>query len=142
MTYAFNDENVSGNILEFLGERRTEFLPHGVTINEYLEKLEMEQLQGIQQSLVSDLIRRKTFDEARFQKRWLIIVDATQMYSGSRRINEKCLERHFNRGTEEETVNYHCDVLEAKIYFGEKLLVSVGSELTKIMGRILNGRRK
>lgn len=134
MTYEFNNEDVSGNILQFLGEKRREYLPHGVTINEYLEKLEPEQLQDIQQSLVYDLIRRKTFDDARFQKRWLVIVDATQMYSGSRKINEKCLERHYNRGTENETVNYHCDVLEAKIYFGEKLIVSIGSEFIENNG--------
>lgn len=71
---------------------------------------------------------------ARFLKHWLVIVDATQMYSGKRRINDKCLERHFNRGTDEETVNYHCDVLEAKIYFGEKLIVSIGSEFIENNG--------
>ena len=43
-------------------------------------------------------------------------------------MNEKCLERHYNKGTEQEIVNYHRDVLEAKIYFGEKLIVSIGSE--------------
>lgn len=134
MTYEFNNEKVAGNILEFLGEERGDFLPHGVTVNEYLGRLEPTQIQSIQQSLVYDLIRRKTFDESRFQKRWLVIVDATQMYSGSRKINDKCLERHFNRGTDEERVNYHCDVLEAKIYFGEKIIVSLGSKFIENNG--------
>ena len=34
-----------------------------------------------------------------------------------------CLERHYNKGTEEGTVNYHCDVLEAK--YLSKLLYAV-----------------
>ena len=62
-----------------------------------------------------------------------MIVDATQMYFGCR-INEKCLERHFNRGMEEETVNYHCNVLEAKKYFDEKMIVSIGSEFIENNG--------
>lgn len=40
------------------------------------------------------------------------IIDGTQLYSGDIKINDKCLERHYNRGTEEETVNYHVDVLD------------------------------
>ncbi|OIZ62591.1 hypothetical protein BLA28_19490 [Eisenbergiella tayi] len=134
MTYEFKSGQVTGNILEFLGEERSEFLPYGVTVNEYLDRLAPNQIQGIQLSLVYDLIRRRIFDEARFQKRWLVIVDATQTYSGSRQINQKCLERHFYRGTEEETVNYHCDVLETKIYFGEKVIVSIGSEFIENNG--------
>ncbi len=45
-----------------------------------------------------------------------IIVDGTQTYSGDRRINEGCLERHYDKGTENEHVNYRLDVLEEKIY--------------------------
>lgn len=65
MTYEFNDDNVARNIMSFLGERDEGYLPHGVTVNEYLEKLDTVQLQEIQQSMVYDLIRRKTFDDAR-----------------------------------------------------------------------------
>ena len=61
------------------------------------------------------MIRRKTFDAAKFQKEWIVIVDGTQGYSGSRKINDACLERRHNKGTDEETVNYHNDILEAKI---------------------------
>ena len=43
-------------------------------------------------------------------------------------MNDKCLERHHGKGTDNERVNYHSDVLEAKIVFGEKLIVSIASE--------------
>lgn len=50
------------------------------------------------------------------------------MYSGDRQLNDKCLEKHYCKGTDNERVNYHSDVLEAKIVFGEKLIVSIASE--------------
>ncbi len=63
-----------------------------------------------------------------------MIVDGTQTYSGKRKLNDGCLERHYNKGTAEETVNYHCDVLEAKIVFGESLVVSIASEFIENNG--------
>lgn len=134
MNDKFNDAKVAGNIRNFLGDKDADYLPHSVTINEYLERLEPAQLQEIIQDEVYDLIRRKSFDEAKFLKKWLVIIDGSQLYSGSRRLNEKCLERHYNRETDEETVNYHSDVLEAKIIFGEKLIVSLGSEFIENNG--------
>ncbi len=134
MTCEFTPGNATKNIQRFLGEKEKAYLPHVVTINEYFEKLDPEELQGIQQKQVYGLIRRKTFDEAGFQKKWLVIVDGTQTYSGSRKLNDGCLERHFHKGTDEEKINYHCDVLEAKAVFGEGLLVSIASEFIENNG--------
>ena len=104
--------------------------------------VEPKELQGIQHSCIYNLIRRKTFDEAKFEKRWLVIVDGTQMYSGKRKINKNCLERHYNQDTDEETVNYHCDVLVAKIVFGDKLIVSIGREFIENNGEDTVRRKK
>ena len=134
MTYEFNEERVVKNIYRFMGEKEKEYLPHAVTVNEYLERLSPDELQKVQQKQVCGLIRSKAFYDARFQKKWLVIVDGTQTYSGSRKLNESCLERHYNKGTEKETVNYHCDVLEAKIVFGESLIVSIASEFIENNG--------
>lgn len=134
MTYEFNQENVVTNLYQFMGREAKEYLPHAVTINEYLERLDPEELQKVQQKQVYRLIRSKTFYEARFLRKWLVIVDGTQTYSGSRKLNDRCLERHYNKGTEEETVNYHCDVLEAKIVLGENLIVSIASEFIENNG--------
>lgn len=65
------------------------------------------------------------------QKKWLVIVNGTQTYSGSRKLNDGCLERRSHKNTDEEKINYHCDVLEEKIVFGEKLIVSITSEFIK-----------
>ena len=134
MTGKFNNTETVSNIMSFLGEKETEFLPHGVTINEYFAELESTQLQEVQQSMVYDLIRKKTFNDARYLKKWLIIIDGSQLYSGNRKINNKCLERHYNKGTDNEVVNYHTDVLEAKIVLGDKLIVSIASEFIENNG--------
>lgn len=100
MTDKFNEEKIVSNIRGFLGEKDGEFLPHGVTINEYLEKLEPSELQGIIQDEIYEFIRRKSFDDAKFQKKWLVIIDGTQLYSGRHQINENCLERHYHKDTD------------------------------------------
>lgn len=128
MTRQFNNDEAVANIYSLIDEKAKEMLPHHVTSNEYLERLDPEEVRKILHQIVYDCIRRKTFDDARYKKRWIIIIDGTQKYSGERKINDKCLERHYNKGTENESINYHEDVLEAKIYLGEGLLLSIGSE--------------
>lgn len=142
MTYEFNEESISENLYHFMGEKKKAYLPHGVTLNEYFERLDPKELQDVQQKQVYELIRRKTFDDAKFQKKWLVIVDGTQTYSGSRKINDGCLERHFNKETAEEIVNYHCDVLEAKIVLGESLIVSIASEFIENNGEDAEKQKK
>jgi hypothetical protein len=134
MTDKFNNPKVVKNIRSFLGEEEGEYLPHGVTINEYFERLYPDELQGIIHDEVSDLIRRKSFNEARYKKKWLVVIDGTQLYSGSLQLNDKCLERRSNKGTIDELVNYHHNVLEAKIILGDKLVVSIGSEFIENNG--------
>ena len=128
MTEEFNDKHVSMNLSRCMGGCELEMLPHHVTENEYLERLDPQEIQGIIQKIVYRMIRRKTFSDARFRKKWLVIVDGTQLYSGGRRINEYCLETRHNKGTEEETVQYHQNVLEAKIYLGDGIMCSIASE--------------
>ena len=134
MTYEFNRERVVRNLYQFMGRKEREYLPHAVTVNEYFERLDPEELQKVQQKQVYGLIRSKAFYDARFQKKWLVIVDGTQTYSGSRKLNDGCLERHYNKGADEETVNYHSDVLEAKIVLGDRLIVSIASEFIENNG--------
>ena len=134
MTEQFNDEMISKNLSVFIGETAGEYDPHHVTENEYLERLDPMELEEIKQDLVYHLIRRRCFEDARYKKKWLVIVDGTQLYCGQRKLNEQCLERCCNKGTDKEITLYHRDVLEAKIYFGEKLVASIGSEFIENNG--------
>lgn len=134
MTDKFNNQQIVDNIATFMGEDLDGYLPHHVTEKEYLKRLNSDELQKIIQDMVYQMIRRKSFDDAKFRKDWIIIIDGTRLYSGNRKINEKCLERHYNKGTEQEKVNYHNDVLEAKIYFGSCLVCSICSEFIENNG--------
>lgn len=128
MTQAFNNKKISGNLSGIMGCGKWKYLPHHVTENEYLERLDPGELEEVIWQTVYGLIRRRTFEGARYKKRWVVIFDATQTYSGDRCINGNCLERHFDRGTENERINYHIDVLEAKLWLGDGLVSSLGSE--------------
>lgn len=142
MTYKFNNQQVVKNMAGFMGVKLDKYLPHHVTENDYLERLNPMELQDAIQDMVYDLIRRKSFNEAKFMGKWVIIIDGTQLYSGDRKINNKCLERHYNKGTEQETVNYHVDVLEAKIYLGSSLVCSICSEFIENNGEDTEKQKK
>ena len=78
MTYEFNREEIVGNMYGFFGAARKDYLPHGVTLNEYFERLDPAELQRVQQKQVYEMIRRRSFeDDARFRKKWIVIVDGT-----------------------------------------------------------------
>lgn len=128
MTRAFNDENVCKNLYDFIGEDEKKYLPHGVTENEFLEKLDPAELEAIQQNVVYSMLRRKTFENARVFKKWLVIVDATELDEGFKKKNEYYLSRCYNKGEDNEFYKYHRSMLEAKIYFGNNLVCSIASE--------------
>lgn len=134
MSEQFNHEGISKNLSVFMGEEEREYLPHHVTENEYLERLNPMELEEIKQDLVYQLIRKRCFEDARYEKKWLVIVDGTQLYCGQKKWNEHCLKRCSRKGTEQEITLYHRDVLEAKIFFGEKLVASIGSEFIENNG--------
>lgn len=128
MTREFNDDKVVSNLYQFLRSDEKEYLPHHVTLNEYLERLELAELEAIRDDIVYKMIRRKTFDDAKVLKHWLVLIDGTELDSGYRKKNEHYLERCYNRGTEHEKTKYHRAVLEAKLYLGNGLMVSIGTE--------------
>ena len=128
MTRAFNDEKVCNNLYGFMGEDKKDYLPHGVTENEFLERLDPKELEEVQQNIVYSLIRRKTFENARVLKKWQVIVDATELDEGYQKKNDYYLSRCYNRDEENEIIKYHRSILEAKIYFGNNLVCSIASE--------------
>lgn len=138
MTRAFNDEKISKNLYGFMGEAEKAYLPHGVTENEFLEKLDPEELEDIQQNIVYSMIRRKTFDNARVLKKWQVIVDATELDEGYQKKNAHYLSRCYNKGEDNEFTRYHRSVLEAKIYFGDNLVCSIASETIENSAEYVN----
>ena len=127
MTRKFNDEKTVENLYFFMGDPVKDYLPHGVTENEFLERPDPENLENIQKEIAYTMIRRKTFEDARVLKKWQVIIDATELDEGYRKKNDSYLSRCYNRG-EEEFRKYHRSVLEAKLYLGHNLVCSIASE--------------
>ena len=138
MTRAFNNETISRNLYRFMGEDARDYLPHGVTENDFLERLEPEELENIQQNIVYSMIRRKTFDGAKIFKKWQVIVDASELDEGLQKKNDYYLSRRYNKGEENEFVKYHRSVLEAKIYFGNNIVCSIATETIENSDEYLN----
>ena len=88
MTRQFNNEKVVENLYSFMGEKKKDYLPHGVTENEFLERLNPEELEKIQKEIAYAMIRRKTFDDARVMKKWQVLVDATELDEGYQKKND------------------------------------------------------
>jgi hypothetical protein len=129
MNNTFNEDECVKNIYKILGLSEKDYLPHYVTINECLSKLETSELEKIRKGMINSLIRKKSFDGAKFLgEYWLIIVDATQLFSFRERHCEHCMTRTVNKDTPEERTIYYHQVLEAKIVLDDDLRVSIGTE--------------
>lgn len=129
MNESFNEDECVKNIYKILGLQEKDYLPHYVTVNECLSKLETDELEKIRKNMVYNLIRKKSFDDAKFLgKYWLVIVDATQLFCFKERHCENCLKKTFNKGKVDEKTIYYHQVLEAKIVLGDDLVISIATE--------------
>jgi len=129
MNDAFNEDGCVKNLYRILGLEEKDYLPHYVTVNECLSKLDNAELEKIRKSMIYSLIRKKSFDSAKFLgKSWLVIVDATQLFSFRERHCEHCLTKTFNKGTDQESTIYYHQVLEAKIVLADDMVVSIATE--------------
>lgn len=129
MNDVFNEDDCVKNIYKILGLEERDYLPHYVTVNECLSKLDNEELEKIRKKMIYEMIRKKSFDYARFLgKYWLVIVDATQLFSFKERHCDQCLTKTFHKGTDKEHTMYYHQVLEAKIVFGDSMVFSIATE--------------
>lgn len=120
-----------------MGEEARDYLPHGVTENDFLEKLEPEELENIQQNIVYSMIRRKTFDSAKVFKKWQVIIDATELDEGLQKKNDYYLSRFYNKGEKNEFTRYHRSVLEAiKQDCESKAFVRLAAKIKKKFPRL------
>jgi len=125
---SFNEDDCVKNIYKILGLEEKDYLPHYVTINECLSQLDTQELEKIRKKMIYGLIRKKSFDGAKFLgEHWLVIVDGTQLFSFKERHCEHCLTKTVHKGTPEEKTIYSHQVLEAKLVLGDDLVVSIAT---------------
>lgn len=129
MTDEFLDEGCVGNLCQILGVEPHEFLPHYVTLNGFLSRLETGELERLRKNMVRALLRRRKFEDARFLgKYWLLVFDATGLFHFPERHCPHCLKKVMNKGTAEEKETYYHHVLEAKLVLGDGFVISIGTE--------------
>ena len=129
MTDEFIKEECVKNLCTVLGVPEHDFLPHYVTVNEFLSKMDTEELEKLRSMMVHALLRRRKFEEARLLgKYWMVIFDATGLFHFKERHCPNCLKKTLNKGTEKEQAVYYHHVLEAKLVLGDGFVVSIGSE--------------
>lgn len=127
----FNSSIVIENVGYLCGEELIE-LPYWETINNYLKKVDPEELQEIINKLVYHLIRSKAFNDARIRNRyWQIIIDGTQIHSSRKELDGQYLYRIHNKGTEKEYKEYYYYVLEAKLVLADNICVSIMTEFVE-----------
>lgn len=136
------NERVVQNLYSFMEKAARPFIPHSVTENEFLEKLDPNELEKIQRRIVSTMIRRKSFEDARVLGKWLVVFDATELDEGNIQKNPAYLSRTYHRGEANEFTKYHRGVLEAKIYFGNNIVCSIGSETIRNSEEYINKSRE
>lgn len=128
----FNNRQVIENIGILCREEELEELPYWETVNNYLARLDPEELQEIIYKLVRRLLRMRVFEQSRIRgKYWQIILDGTQLYSSREELPGYYLYRVHNRGTDKEYREYYYYVLEAKLILGEKIVVSIMTEFVE-----------
>lgn len=129
MTKEFNTNESIENFKLLLDDDKITEIPHYVTINDLLKRLETVELEEVRKEIVKDIIRRKTFYQERLLgEKWKIIFDATNTFGFKERHCEHCLTQTFNRGKEDEYTRYSHKVLEAKLVLSDNLIISIGTE--------------
>lgn len=124
VTESFNCNECIENFRKIVKNPKLSEIPHHDTINDFLKELNPEELMKIKTGMIKDLLRKRSFEQYRFEnnkkKYWLVAVDATGTHSFNKRHCEHCLTRkHVDKETGKETFSYYHNVLEAKLILGE-----------------------
>lgn len=129
MTDEFIKDECVKNLCTVLGVPEHEFLPHYVTINEFLSKMDEGELEKLRSRMIHALLRRRKFEQARLLgEYWTVIFDATGLFHFKERHCPHCLKKVLNKGTKDERTVYYHHVLEAKLVLGDGFVISIGTE--------------
>lgn len=120
------EENWSQNLLPFL---HTSTVPHGDTIADALEKMEIADLEALRTQGLKSLLAKRALERFRLLDRYYMIAfDGTGLYTFQERHCPHCLTRtKKNKDGSESTIYYH-SVLEAKLITSPGMAFSIGTE--------------
>ena len=129
MNEMFNEEACIDTLGIISGDMTLHEMPHSDTLNYYLEKQDPDEFSEIRKKMIKKLIRDKTFHRGRLLgKYWRVIIDGTGLFCFKEKHCEHCLVTVTEKedGTKEK--RYFHKVLEAKIAFSDKIVMSIGTE--------------
>ena len=130
---AFNTDEAIENMGSFLDIKNLAELPHYDTINNLLERLEVQELTEVRYYMIRELIKKRSFDVHRLvingKFYWTIAIDGTGLYSFKERHCKHCLKKETKNKETGEVVSaiYYHQVLEAKLVLGD-MVISIATE--------------
>lgn len=130
MTKKFNKDECIENIAAALGYKSLEDLPHYSTINNFLCKLETNEIEKIRDYMIHQLFKKRCLENNRLLNRyWCVAIDATGLFSFSKKHCDHCLKKEYKDKVSGEIIRteYYHNVLEAKLIIGE-MVFSIGTE--------------
>ena len=134
MNDAFNTDEAIENMGSFIDIKNLAELPHYDTINNLLERLDVQELTEVRYYMIRELIKKRSFDVYRLgingKFYWTIAIDGTGLYSCFKeRHCEHCLKKETKDKKTGEVVSviYYHQVLEAKLVLGD-MVISIATE--------------
>ncbi len=118
-------------IVRLFGGKGVDKVPHGDTVNYFLEGISPQETGGIRTHMVKELIRRKCFQSQRLMGYYLIAMDGSRIFSFKERHCEKCLTQKTSDGGS----TYFHPVLEAKLVGVDGIALSVETEFVENPGK-------
>lgn len=129
MNSSFNEDAAIENLAYLSGEEHLEDMPDWQTANNYLERLNISELEKVRKGMMMRLLRGHQFDRYKFGGCWKVIIDGTGIaYFRERHCEHDLVEKRTDPETGKETLLYFHKVLEAKIVLAPNLVISIGTE--------------
>lgn len=105
-----------------------ESLPHHDTVNRFLSKVELKDLETLQAECIRDFIKGKKFRKYLTGNAYTIAIDGTQKHSYDSLWAEECQERESDGKTK-----YSCYCLEASLVFHNGITIPLATEFLNFM---------
>jgi len=129
MTREFNTDTGIRNLGILSEEYDLEDKPDWQTINDYLEELEVCELEEIRYEMIRKLIRTKSYSSFTMNGSYPVIIDGTDIaYFRKKHCEHDLVKKTIDKETGETSYQYYHKALEAKIHLGAGLLLSIATE--------------
>lgn len=103
-------------------------LPHQDTLNRFLSKVDISELESVQIELIKDFIKNKKFNNYLIRNCYTIAIDGTQKYTYNFLWAKECQQREISN-----KMQYHCSTLEAAMVFHNGIVIPLATEFLDYM---------